>query len=164
MSKLPCSLQNSCQGKNLVYCFTSGTKSALFLLQLRFDYRSDTSLQYNGISFPRQAEEYDYYIIGTPHHTCLPVTRHCPIFPHNTEQACQPRQPNLIHCLQHLGANLVHPWHLPPRKWARIPLSHPTLPQLVGACPLGSEGLQSVPSTPRLHCQSRSTSPHPDLQ
>lgn len=85
MSKLPCSLQNSCQGKNLMYCFTSGTKSALFLLQLRFDYRSDTSLQYNGISFPRQAEEYDYYIIGTHGYvvTTIPVYQSPGIVPYS---------------------------------------------------------------------------------
>ena len=38
---------------------------ALFILNLRFNYRPNSPLQYPGVDFPREAEECDPPIVGT---------------------------------------------------------------------------------------------------
>ena len=45
------------EGIELVQCSTAQMKTALFLLNLRFDYQPNSPLQYPGINFPREAEE-----------------------------------------------------------------------------------------------------------
>ena len=53
------------EGIELVQCSAAIMKTALFLLNPRFDYRLNSPLQYPGIDFPREAEECDPPIVGT---------------------------------------------------------------------------------------------------
>ncbi|KAI3359263.1 hypothetical protein L3Q82_002781 [Scortum barcoo] len=65
LGKLPCPFQHPAKGKELVHCSMTRTKTTLFLLNPRFDYWSDSSLQYPGVDLPMEAEECDPPIVGT---------------------------------------------------------------------------------------------------
>lgn len=97
--KLPLNSKHPGEGIELIQCFTKMTKTALFLLNLRFNYRPDSPQQYPGIDFPGEAEEYDHPV-GTHslvlllkkrnHHPDLPIQRDCPHLPCNAAEVCQP--------------------------------------------------------------------------
>ncbi|KAI3362769.1 hypothetical protein L3Q82_001823 [Scortum barcoo] len=108
----------------LVQCSTTGTKTALFLLNPRVDYRPNSPLQYPGVDLPREAEKCDPPVLGT--HSPVPLFKkrdHHPRFatpPRGTvpnlhamlQRACQPRQPHNIQRLEVLRADLIHPRRL----------------------------------------------------
>ena len=56
LGRLPWTLKHPVEGIELVQCSMARTKTALFLLNLRFDYRPNSPLQYPGVNFPREAE------------------------------------------------------------------------------------------------------------
>jgi len=83
---LPGPLEDPCEGKELVHSSTTGTESALLVLNLRFDQRSEPPFQYPGRNFPREAEKYTRIVRAhSPvslfengnHHPGLPVQGHC---------------------------------------------------------------------------------------
>ena len=65
LGKLPWTFEHPAEGIELVQCSTARTKTALFLLDPRFDYRPNSPLQYPGIDFPGEAEDCDPPIVGT---------------------------------------------------------------------------------------------------
>ncbi|TWW73290.1 hypothetical protein D4764_15G0006840 [Takifugu flavidus] len=65
LGKLPTPLKHPSKGKELIRGSTTGAKPALFLLDQRFDYRSDPLFQHPGKDFPREAEECDPPAVGT---------------------------------------------------------------------------------------------------
>ncbi|KAI9999763.1 hypothetical protein NQD34_011606 [Periophthalmus magnuspinnatus] len=103
----------------LVQCSTTRTKKTLLLLNLRFDYRSDSPLQYPGVDLTGKAEECDSAVIGThppvplliqrDHHPGLPFHRYCPRPPRDVAETCQPRQTHNIQRLEVLRTDLIHP-------------------------------------------------------
>ncbi len=67
------------------------------------------SSQHPGINFPGKAQQCDTPIFKYGnHHPGLPLDRHCPQLPRDTEEAHQSRQPNNVQSHQHLRANLIH--------------------------------------------------------
>ncbi len=102
----------------LVQCSTAGTKTSLFLLNLRFYYRPYSPFQYPGIDLPGEAEKCDPPVVGThppvplleerDHHPDLPSQRYCLRPPRDVAETCQPRQPHNIKRLEVLRADHIH--------------------------------------------------------
>ena len=88
LGKFPCTLKDSAEDVELVHSSTSRMKTALFLLNLRFDYSVDPPLQHPWIDITREAEEgvpskarvHPPVLLFTKrdHHPGLPIQRHCP--------------------------------------------------------------------------------------
>ncbi len=57
-------IPDPCKSENLVSCSTTRTKSALFLFNPRFNYKSNPSFQHLRVNFPRVAECCDFTIIA----------------------------------------------------------------------------------------------------
>ncbi|KAI3366308.1 hypothetical protein L3Q82_000424 [Scortum barcoo] len=124
VGQTPINPQAPCGGYiELVHCSTTRTKTALFLLNPRVDYRPNSPLQYPGVDLPGEAEKCDPSVVGThspvplfkpqrDHHPSLPLQRYCPQPPCNVAEACQPRQPHNIQRLEVLRADLIHPRRL----------------------------------------------------
>ena len=119
LAKLPGTLQDSTEGVELVQCSTSRVKTSLVLLNPRFDYPADPSLQNPWVDLPREAEECDPPMVGThppvsllkkrDRYPDLPIKRYRPRWPCNVAESRQPRQPYNFQGLKELQANLIHP-------------------------------------------------------
>ena len=103
LGKRLCSLQDPIEGTELVQWSMARTGSALFLLNLRFNYQLDFLFQHPCIYLTREAEKCDSLEIGAHppvlflekgnrHHPSLPIHRYCLQCPCDVAETCQARQ------------------------------------------------------------------------